>query len=271
MSDLRKQVVQAAEETRTGGWKFGMLLAEVADSDAHMAWGFSSVRAWILSDLRDWQHNYKHFLRVGRFVRGLPEAERPRWLAQDVWSVIAAGKWLQDKPHELIDRLESGATYSQVRQAAAQAQPDQHEESEWRTVSFKVSVPVYWLWTRALNRARYEACERDPTIERLIECLCAALTNEPLYQPDNGIPAPEWYNAVHDGEIRCYECKSWDRSQLDFHHTVPRGRGGAESVQVPLCRECHTRIQPRWREWLAKHPELQAIHTFPCDQQQGQG
>lgn len=255
--DLRARCIEAAGRIRGGGWMFCEQVAEAVDGRAYLDWGFPSVAAWFAADLPAFAPNYSHYIAAGRFIRSLPEAERDQWRAHDVFTVLATGKLLRKDPAAALELIQSGASCAKIRQKVAAVQPEQHQESEWRTIpAMRVSVPVYWLWQRALNRARYEACERDPSPEKLLECLCAALVNEPLAQPENGIDPATWYNAVHNGEVKCAECGSWDKSQLDWHHTIPRGRGGAESVQVPLCRDCHTRIQPSSAAWLEAHPEL---------------
>lgn len=262
--DLRARVIEAAGRIRGGGWAFCDSVAEAVEARAYLDWGFPSVAAWFQADLPAFAPNYSHYIAAGRFLRSLPEGDREQWRAHDVFTVLACGKLLKSDPAAALALVRSGASCAKIRQKAAAVQPDQHQESEWRTIpAIRVSVPVYWLWTRALNRARYEACEREPSMERLIECLCAALTNEPLAQPQNGIDPATWYNAVHNGEIRCAEptCGSYDRTQLDWHHAVARSSNGAESAQVPLCRDCHTRIQPRWRAWLEAHPELHNLRS----------
>lgn len=249
---LREQALTAYRDLKRAGWDLAVYCHRITIERTYTAWGFASASAWANTDLPSVARNLSHFCALGRHLQSLPESDRAQWTKFPVWNVLAGGKLLTADPPKLLAALESGATQSQVRQLAAAALPDEHRDSEYRTIHLRVSASVYEQWERALHRAGYEACQVHPTPDHLIECIAMALLNEPLWQIPNGIEASVWTECVHTGQVKCRECGSLDRTRLTWHHIVPRSHQGHESLQVPLCLECHEKIQPRWREWLTE-------------------
>jgi hypothetical protein len=250
---LREQAQAAYRTLRLSGWQLALYCHRIVAERSYLAWGFTSANAWATVDLPAIARNLTHYCAMGRHLLALPADQRDAWMQFPVWNVIAAGKWLEQAPQQVLKALQEGRTKAQMQQAAAAALPDQHHEHEWRTIHLRVSKPVYEKWQQAVCRAEYEACKAEPTADDVVECIATALLNEPLWQPANGIESEAWWTAVHTGQVQCRECGGKNRTVLTWHHTVARSAQGHESIQVPLCLACHDRIQPRWRDWLAEH------------------
>ena len=65
--------------------------------------------------------------------------------------------------------------------------------------------------------------------------------------------ADEWTNIrLKFRGQKCWGCgnKKW----VDLHHVYPRGQGGDDATNnlVPLCRECHTKVELRIPETRAR-------------------
>lgn len=119
-------------------------------------------------------------------------------------------------------------------------------EDEWRTLTFShLPKSLYDLAQVALNRARYLACEADPSDAKLLEAMVASLMLEPVW---SSLPK-DVLAKVDAGQARCKRCSSWDVSQLTSHHIQPRSHGGHEGPQVPLCLACHDIVQKDWRHY----------------------
>lgn len=53
------------------------------------------------------------------------------------------------------------------------------------------------------------------------------------------------YPAEVSGDMtRCCICTKFTRS-IHWHHTIPQACGGAESLQIPLCGDCHTQLHSK--------------------------
>jgi hypothetical protein len=249
---LRTDVVRCYTHLRRSGWDLAVHVSQICQDASYTAWGFSSAAAWAEADLPTIAKNLGHYRAAGTFLLALPEEEREKWIEFPVWHAIAGGKLLTQAPDVLLEKLQSGATQAQIRQASAKALPDQHHESEWRTIKLRVCLPVYELWERAVHRAEYDSCENTPTDDKIAEALANAKLDEPLWQPDNGFSPPAWKEFVEAGIVRCRKCGSQNRTQLDWHHVKARSAGGGEGPQVPLCRSCHIIVQPEWRKWCVE-------------------
>ena len=249
---LRADVVRCYTHLRRSGWDLAVHVSRICQDATYTAWGFSSAAAWAEADLPTIARNLGHYRAAGTFLLTLPEPERAKWIEFPVWHAIAGGKLLTQAPEVLLEKLQSGATQAQIRQASAKVLTDQHHDSEWRTIKLRVCQPVYELWKRAIHRAEYEACKATPTDSDVVECLANAMTNESLWQPDNGFSSREWRNLIETGLVRCHKCGSQDRTQLDWHHVKARSAGGGEGPQVSLCRVCHIEVQPQWRKWCVE-------------------
>lgn len=251
-ADLDASAVRSYANMETSAWQLARDVSAMAASRAYLDGGYATLTHWCRERIPQLVRNLRAVRRAGDMLLRQDDATRERWLTVSMWNACAAGTLLERDPVVVLERLEAGASQSDIRKLVAEHQPDQHLEHEWRTVTFRVSLPVYEKWQQALHRAAYEACKDTPTQDDLIECLAFALINEPLYLPDNGFDPAAWHVAVHSGKIQCMNCRSRNRTQMDWHHSTAKSAGGHGSMQVILCRRCHMDIQPRWREWLAE-------------------
>jgi hypothetical protein len=50
---------------------------------------------------------------------------------------------------------------------------------------------------------------------------------------------------------KCCICANFTRS-IHWHHTIPQATGGTESLQIPLCGDCHTQLHSKASAIVAK-------------------
>lgn len=204
---------------------------------AFVVWGYKSLAEWGRDDLGIAQPTISRFVAVGRHVASLPGEEQRRWLQQPVWNAVELLPLLKQNPPHAINLLESGRTQAQIRQAVRESTPELHHPTQFRTLRFTLSQEALDEWRRALNIARFLAHETNPSDETLIRAIVANFLLEPL-----GEKAEKFRAEIEEGKIRCTICGSFNASEIEGHHVIPRSHGGSKGPTCWLCHTCHQKV-----------------------------
>lgn len=176
LATLRAKAQQAWTTYRDRGWAVACYVAEICDGEHWRAWGYRSAAQWARQDLRGFDDsNLSHYRLAGQALLTMAPDQRDVWRGFPVWKVIEGQKLLAKDPPKLLSMLEAGATTAQIR-AAVRADPDQHHETEWRTITLRVPVGTYEQWLEARERI---ANGRDKVSdEEMVTALVQALLQE---------------------------------------------------------------------------------------------
>jgi hypothetical protein len=257
--DLRDATKREWHDFRFRGWRFAVLLGKVATERSYLGWcdasgkPYGSLTAWAADDVGiENEATVSRYATAGRLLATMDDAEREHWLKHEVfraYEVMKFAKANDEQRKRALEWLDQGLTQAQLRQVVKEAQPDQHyDTSGHRTIKLAVTADTYDQWQRAWNIARYQACEKNPSDDTLTRCLALAILNEPL-----AAKAEILREQIEAGEARCKDCGSWDSSELEGHHVLPRSHQGHEGPIVALCHACHQSITENrngrgWRE-----------------------
>lgn len=275
---LRTALIAAWRIYRKLGWDVAHLLAQAADSDER--WGYPTLRAFAEQELQMVGSTFDHYLKAGKFVRSRPEDEQRRWEAIPVTNAIEALPLTAQDPVAALAIVEHHGTQKKIRNAVRQAQPDQHYETEYRTITASVSKATLHDWQRMLNLLRVHLGV-DGTAHPTDDELITAITQTVLQAPE--LQVPDHYRAdVESGMARCHYpdtlpptreydpegfgglCGSY--SGLQQHHLRLRSKanpGGDQGPTTWLCAQHHDWLHHRddgftWRDLCVflGHPEI---------------
>lgn len=179
---LRRKAIAAFSGTLNMGWKLAEVVAQIAELRRYQLYGFQSLKEWAQADFDGrLTSNVHHYRDIGSWLLSLPGPEQKEWRKHHVWSVIAARKML-DKPEsraQVLEHLAAGATTKDLRRIAQQ-DPDQHETTEWRTFTLRVSVETHGLLLQARDRVAILVGKREPSDDEVAVAMSMALLNEPV-------------------------------------------------------------------------------------------
>jgi len=256
LDGLREKAKHAYRGEIASGWDFACYAAEIVRESRWLTWGFTNAKAWLKEDYPHMHPtNFSHYHLAGKWMLELPEAEQHAWSQMPVWQCIKALPALADPAtrQRLLEKMLDGASENEVRKELVAAKPDLHLEAEWRTITLRVSLPVYEIYEHAQRLARFMAGQDSPTDEHLLEAMAQALLGE---WAERSKESTDLFDTIMAGEYRCKECGSWNAAMLHRHHVIPRSHQGHEGPLVLLCAPCHQKLhlnlEGNWRDYAQK-------------------
>lgn len=232
-------------------------LKEVHTRQLYRGWGFKRFDEW-LDNEGDGSVSRAQAYRlvvIGKVFTATAED------AEAVGAALRDGRIGMVRLTELAGAVERGEIgRADALAAATQAVSVEigRRKQEFRSVT-ALPKELADLFEGARNVARFNICKDNPTETEVWEWIICTVRDmaEPLtHTTSDGIKIQWSDDAMLDGHIRCEECGTWDWSKLDPHHIAARSAANSVSPKkliALLCRECHTKVQPRWREWAIEH------------------
>lgn len=267
--ELRGAVQDAWRSFRSRGWEFARMLAEVADAEWFLSWNFPTLAEWAKADLGVERSALSRYVDAGRFYLGAADERQQRLLGTDLWTAAEAlsSKYGKAHPDEAFALATSGKTQAQIRHEIRASDTDQHHDVDYRTFTVRYPVEIRDLVQRALNRARFECGQVEPSPASLFECILSRFVDEPLERESDrlSIEAGEACCTLFSRpQLRSEQCGGWNRNVIDRHHVQSRSMGGGKGPVVALCRSCHQKFEDggKWRE-LAQHLGYDEIASAP--------
>lgn len=245
-TDLLTRAREAWQSICESGWRFAELVAEVAHTRAYCP-DFLTLEEWAFSIGIKSKGTVSKFRRAGEILLQQPPEQRQRWRNLPISRLTETPELMHfalrnpEGAYEIISQVDSRAA---IREMVADRDADQHLDL-YRSLTIPVAREVRPIWEEACNVVRFLAGDRELSLGEIVERIAAEIRDLPL----GGGVWEERRDEVWAGQVRCRECGSWNAADLDRHHVIPRSHGGHDGPLVYLCRSCHDRIQPRWREW----------------------